>query len=104
MTRNEKELLLKDICARLPYDVKVDTTDNDGPLENVREALWYNTFTEDIKLINSIELDAEKIADISEIDVDSFEELQDFYHINHFDYRGLIPMGSAIDATGKNIY
>jgi hypothetical protein len=23
---------------------------------------------------------------------------------NHFDYRGLIPMGLAEDATGKNIY
>ena len=23
---------------------------------------------------------------------------------NHFDYRGLIPMGLAIDATGLNIY
>ena len=67
MARNEKELLLKDICARLPYGVKVGTTDNDGSLENVWEVLWYNTFTEDIKLINSIELDAEKIADISEI-------------------------------------
>lgn len=67
MTRNEKELLLKDLSARLPYGVKVGTTDNDGSLENVWEVLWYNTFTEDIKLINSIELDAEKIADISEI-------------------------------------
>lgn len=27
-----------------------------------------------------------------------------FYHKNHFDYRGLIPMGLAIDATGLNIY
>ena len=23
---------------------------------------------------------------------------------NHFDYRGLIPMGLALDATGLNIY
>lgn len=28
----------------------------------------------------------------------------EFYHKNHFDYRGLIPMGLAINATGKNIY
>lgn len=30
--------------------------------------------------------------------------LQDFYCKYHFDYRGLIPMDLAIDATGENIY
>lgn len=30
--------------------------------------------------------------------------LQDWLDKNHFDYRGLIPKGLAIDATGKNIY
>ena len=28
----------------------------------------------------------------------------EFYHKNHFDYRGLIEKGLAIDATGLNIY
>ena len=28
----------------------------------------------------------------------------DWCNKNHFDYRGLIPMGLAIDATGLNIY
>lgn len=28
----------------------------------------------------------------------------DYLNKNHFDYRGLIPMGLAEDATGKNIY
>lgn len=31
-------------------------------------------------------------------------EIIDWFHKNHFDYRGLIPMGLAIDATGLNIY
>lgn len=30
--------------------------------------------------------------------------LYDWYNKNHFDYRGLIPMGLAIDATNLNIY
>ena len=30
--------------------------------------------------------------------------LQDFYCKYHFDYRGLIPMDLALDATGLNIY
>lgn len=66
MTQEEKELLLKDLCARLPYGVKVGTLDNDGSLGNIWDVLRYNTFTEDIKLINSIE-DADKIIDVSEI-------------------------------------
>lgn len=36
-------------------------------------------------------------------DDDSFV-LFDWYNKNHFDYRGLIPKGLAIDATGLNIY
>lgn len=36
--------------------------------------------------------------------VEQFTQLMHFYHINHLDYRGLIPMGLANDATGLNIY
>ena len=31
-------------------------------------------------------------------------KLIDFYHKNHLDHRGLIPMGLAIDCTNLNIY
>ena len=133
MRTENKELLLRDLCARLPYGVKVGTTDNDGSLENVWDTLWFNTFTEDVKLTHSIE-DADKIIDISEtkpylfplssMTIEQKEEerslkeesyysfdaneniytLQDFYNKNHLDYRGLIPKGLAIDATGLNIY
>ena len=34
----------------------------------------------------------------------NFEVLEDFFRKNHFDYRGLIEKGLALDATGKNIY
>lgn len=34
----------------------------------------------------------------------NFEVLEDFFHKNHFDYRGLIEKGLAIDATNKKIY
>ena len=34
----------------------------------------------------------------------NFEVLEDFFHKNHFDYRGLIDKGLANDATNKNIY
>ena len=130
MTQKNKELLLKDLCARLPYRVKVGTTDNDGSLENVWDILWYNTFTEDIKITHSIE-DVEKVLDISEvrpylIPISSMTDEQeaeyndlnncelgwfpytedafDYLVANHFDYNGLIPMDLANDATGLNIY
>lgn len=130
MTQKNKELLKKDLCARLPYGVKVGTTDNDGSLENVWDILWYNTFTEDVKLTHSIE-DVEKVLDISEVrpylipissmtdeqeaeynDLNncelgwfpSTEDAFDYLVANHFDNRDLIDIDLAIDATGLNIY
>ena len=35
---------------------------------------------------------------------EALAKLQDWLNRNHFDYRGLIPMGLAKDATGLNIY
>ena len=149
MKQEDKDLLLKDLCSRLPYGVKVGTADNDGSLENVWDTLWCNTFTEDVKLTHSIE-DADKIVDISEtkpylfplssmteeqkiecfkgtdIELDEHNEIWSTFPIsnsdivltnlnnwlkvinwlnkNHFDYRGLIEKGLAIDARGLNIY
>lgn len=53
-------------------------------------------------IYRSIELHCERYYDV--IDIDEFEVLMDFYHKYHFDYRDLIPMGLAKDATGLNIY
>lgn len=36
--------------------------------------------------------------------LDAIFEVQDYLNKNHFDYRGLIEKGLAIDATGLNIY
>ena len=35
MTQNEKDLLLKDLCARLPYGVKVQSYDLDDDMETI---------------------------------------------------------------------
>ena len=53
-------------------------------------------------IYHSIELHHREYSDIVEIDL--FDNLQEFYHKNHFDYRGLIPLGLAKDATNLNIY
>ena len=34
----------------------------------------------------------------------NFEDLEELFYKNHIDFRGLIPMGLAIDATGKKVY
>ena len=36
--------------------------------------------------------------------LDAIFEVQDYLNKNHFDYRGLIEKGLAIDATNLNIY
>lgn len=48
--------------------------------------------------------DTENWAEGEFVYVNQIEQLLHFYHANHFDYRGLIPKGLAIDATGLNIY
>ena len=63
MTQEDKALLLKDLCARLPYGIKAGTTDNDGSLENVWDILWYNTFANNVELMHCIEDDS-KLIDI----------------------------------------
>lgn len=39
-----------------------------------------------------------------QIEIGDTDELIDWFHKNHFDYRSLIEKGFAIDATGLNIY
>lgn len=34
----------------------------------------------------------------------NFEDLEELFYKNHIDFRGLIPMGLAIDATEQNVY
>lgn len=119
MTQEEKDLLLKDLCARILYKVKVQDT-------------YYKSL--EPASIWLLDLNAQKVRLFADEDWQSIEyikpylfplssmteEQQLFYstHLNympyyqrvdwfnkhHLDYRGLIPLGIAIDATGKNIY
>ena len=124
MTQEHEDLLLQDLCARLPYGVKVSKViDNyiSNPLP-IRS----------INLDNIIVVDGYFENGAPDIDVWSYEEIKpslfrlssmterqkieltciidsdyaqiDWYNKNHFDYRGLIEKGVAINATGLNIY
>lgn len=116
MKQEDKELLLKDLSARLPYGVKISVNNNiekiDGisVLDNVIE---YGSF-----LSCDVEEVKPYLFPMSSMTVkqrDSYRFLTssahasptgliEFFHKNHIDYRGLISKGLANDATGLNIY
>ena len=128
MTQEQKELLLKDLCARLPYDVKISVNDNveslqginildnvveygsclSSDIEKIKPYLFpFSNIYENEELMKEfdglIELELKAISDeITHTQATEFEV--DFYNKHHLDWRGLIPMGLAIDATGLNIY
>ena len=119
MTQEDKDILLKDLCARLPYGVKVDYD------KYACEILSIDRFHEELTIWKcpgcypDVELEIVKpyLFPMSSMTEEQKEEYYrtfslsgdisgsvDFYNKNHFDWRGLIPMGLAFDATGKNIY
>lgn len=121
MTQNEKNLLLKDLCGRLPYGVKVwfpdwssgyissiESIDIDGYITDFEGTTWEISDCKPYlfpmsSMTAEQEMECQQIKHSYYYDDDSFV-LFDWYDKNHIDYRGLIPMGSALDATGKNIY
>ena len=134
MTQKDKELLLKDLCARLPYGVKVesvfinpDTKEhkscgievfNATSLLMIRDGLGefkpylfpLSSMTEEQKkkyncLKHTVFGYHYEYGDVVE-EIELYDSPESFEYLieNHFDYRGLIERGLAIDATGLNIY
>ena len=142
MTQEDKELLLKDLCARLPYGVKIEltwwvmdegtcmsTTLEPDHIEQIR-----NDELGDVEikpyLFPMSSMTEEQCYDFycrfveNEIDYNDFKkyyfdgclwnkvltlisdcgDIIDWLNKYHFDYRGLIEKGLAIDVTGLNIY
>ena len=129
MTQEDKMLLIKDLSARLPYAVTVEHTsgfrgtlhditvhhmydDND----NVYDAICYTDFFGDedsiyieyfkpyLFPISSMTEEQKEDMIKSSCGIGSDKNVFDWYNKNHFDYRGLIEKGLAIDATGLNVY
>ena len=148
MTQEDKELLFKDLCARLPYGVIVVTPKGRGYVCNINLTIFdyelgvnINPIIRDPFSINDVKpylfplssMTEEQEKEIQEITgnpdyacitrktdglelwlnsidtdptiwLDAIFEVQDYLNKNHFDYRGLIEKGLAIDVTGLNIY
>ena len=128
MTQEYKELLLKDLCARLPYGVKINesiqgdftviglTTErvfttcetegchNDFPIECIKPYLFpLSSMTEEEqRTLDSMCNGVEMVSRLSGLKM--FDKAFNWLNENHFDYRGLIEKGLAIDVTGKKIY
>ena len=134
MRQEDKELILKDLCARLPYGVryrhlawddehgedyiaaKIYSINSDGYVKNsyddetvyiddVRPYLFpLSSMTEEqydqLYIKKHIKNDSIDILDALVNDMDAI----DYCNKNHLDWRGLIPKGLAIDATGLDIY
>ena len=128
MTQQDKELLLKDLCARLPYRVKVLM--NDGASEkllnvNVSTLICnglrglphpylfpLSSITEEQKrYINGrwgvnedFDFEIDPLWGEYLVDLGDAVGFINWCYENHFDINGLIPRGLAEDATDKNIY
>ena len=145
MTQEEKELLLKDLCGRLPYQPlckKVDTEDDfcecNGPLGYSLRDLIDNKIiikpylrpmssmteeeTKEIAILHDIKdiLSVNVTSDYIDVIVDDgvcsterrtiwYDEMVssikcfDWLNKHHFDYRGLIEKGLALEAS-EEIY
>lgn len=127
MKREDKELLVKDLCARLPYGVKIygnysysdgdkiiddiqtktlDIYDIDWVIHNIEIKPYLfplSSMTEEQKIIYG-DL-CYQIINATPFEIQNcFNELYNWLIKNNFDYQGLIPMGLAIDATGLGVY
>ena len=140
MTQKDKDLLLKDLCARLPYGVKIHIN---SPIEeqNSMELFDVNLDSEHIGVGNEkwvfraipiiddenetkvikpylrplssmtgeerhelihfggiVRIDTGEVIDVSCLGFKHHANNQDWLNAHHFDYRGLIPMGLALEA------
>ena len=122
MRQEDKELILKDLCARLPYGVKVNTIQGDFTLLGLTNERVFTT-CEVEGCHNDFPIDCIKpylfpLSSITEEQEKEYNDLNcyelgcfphteaalDYLIKNQFDFRGFIPKGLAIDATGLNIY
>ena len=125
----EKNLLLKDLCTRLPYGVRYrHFTWNDKYGETYIAAQIYsintdgyvkNCYDDETVYIDNVRPYLFPLSSMTEEQKKEYQYITerwmydssysisdstDWLNKNHFDYRGLIKKGLAIDATGLDVY
>ena len=103
MTKEEKELLLKDLGGRLPYGTFYDIKINGVTYEKVSLNSFYYGLIE--KNFNSWKLQSiipylKKNTSFEHegVYLENIKYVIDYYNSNHIDYRGLIEKGLANEA------
>ena len=126
MTQEDKEILLKDLCARLPYNVICQVEFRESGKYQSKSMFLSGVFTDEayfttesgsiysneykpylFPLSSMTDEQEEEYNDLNCCELGCFphtEEALDYLIKNHFDYRGLIEKELAIDATNLNIY
>ena len=125
MTPEDKELLIKDLCARLPYNVICQVEFRENGKYKSKVMLLSGIFTDEAYFTTkggSIYSNEYKpylfpLSSMTEEEKLMYEGLMigtdnisymldviDWLNSHHFDYRGLIEKGLAIDATNLNVY
>lgn len=125
MTQEDKELILKDICGRLPYCpiVQMSLYRNDGRKRDIEldprvtENIWelidkycalpylrpLSSMTKEeeseLRILWNEDFVGERIPFYI---YPCYKKTLDFYNEHHFDYRGLIEKGLAIEVTKEN--
>ena len=115
MTQEEKDLLFKDITAMLPYQPMCEFTDTEDDFCKTTGKLGYSLrdfvagkviIKPYLRPMSSMTEEEEdewwKFANKNTI-VETHSYSIDWLNAHHFDYRGLIPIGLAIEAP-KDMY
>lgn len=120
MTKEEKQLLLRDLCARLPYNTIVLTVGYGAARKIKLDHQIYSWVEQDTFRIMpylfplSSMTDEQKemycrlqqkvIYNSKGLVTEDVMNYVNWCYENHLDVNDLIPNGLGIDATGKNIY
>lgn len=128
MTQEEKQQLIIELCSRLPYGVMVRTAASiktltceilsmiiDGkntftifpylrPMSSMteEERKFYYGIVHIQRFEGNYEIDAPSDNPITTIEISRIPEVIDWFNAHHFDYRGSIGKGIALDA--KDMY
>jgi hypothetical protein len=118
MTQEDKELLLKDLSARLQYNVQIladiDKTFEGGVISTLKVINLKKDWVELQSVLTPFKFDEIKpylrpISSMTEAESEEFANMEivgyntyDWLNAHHFDYRGLIEKGLAIEVTEEN--
>ena len=102
MTQEEKQLLLKDLCGRLTTDIMVTIEGESNRLYlngEMLDLMWSGNvnYKPYLRPLSSMTEDEED--ELNSARMGNYGEDVDWLNANHFDYRGLIEKGLALEAS-----